>query len=98
MNETEEHTQTKTISETYLHIGCWSLFALLDYDDVYEELDETNNYPFVDFEVNADSGVGPDLSGNVTWSVPSRVPVNAWTTGTSISLSLSPLFLSVYYQ
>jgi len=83
VNETQEHTQSKTISSTYLDIGCWSVFALLDYDDFYEELDEQNNFPFVDFEVNADTGVGPDLTGTLSWSVPSRVPQNSWPDGTA---------------
>ena len=85
VNETEDHTQSKTITSSYLDIGCYSVFAMIDYDNLYEEIEETNNFPYVDFEVNADTFVGPDLTGTVSWSVPSRVSssTDAWPSGTA---------------
>lgn len=84
VNETEDHVQSKTFSSTSFDIGCWSLFAFLDYDNVIIEKDENNNnMAWVNFEINDDSGVGPDLTGNLTWTTPSRVPQGSWSDGSA---------------
>ncbi len=84
VNETEPHFQERSFTESSFEIGCWSLFALLDYDNLYVENNElNNNAAWVDFEINDDLGVGPDLTGSIAWANPERVPDGAWAEGTA---------------